>query len=109
MNNIFRQISSQKRLPSKRSAGLNALFVLLCLLFLTAQVQGLSHTHAGDLGFQIDCDVCLKLSSDDDVVISFSADIHYQSAQQSAPKNTRVDLTVGLLKFYQPRAPPGTA
>lgn len=106
MNDILRQSSALYNASGKRAAGLKALFALLCLLFFAAQVQGLSHTHDGNLDFQVDCEVCLKLSSDDDVLISFSAEIHYQRCYRSAPQYANVDLAVRPLRFYHPRAPP---
>ena len=49
-----------------------AISLLACsfLLFLTAQMAGLSHSHDGDLRLQAECDVCLKLSIDDEVAVN---------------------------------------
>ena len=46
------------------------LLACVCLLFLTAQMAGLSHIHDGDLRLQAECDVCLKLSIDDEVAVN---------------------------------------
>ena len=53
-----------------RSKAAQLLLACLCLLFLTAQMAGLSHSHDGDLRLQADCDVCLKLSTDDEAAVS---------------------------------------
>jgi hypothetical protein len=55
-----------------RSKAAKSLLVSLCLLFLTAQTAGLSHSHDGDLRLQADCDVCLKLSTDDEAAVDKS-------------------------------------
>jgi len=55
-----------------RSKAAKSLLVSLCLLFLTAQTAGLSHSHDGDLRLQADCDICLKLSSDDETAVAKS-------------------------------------
>ena len=49
-----------------------AISLLACsfLLFLTAQMAGLSHSHDGDLRLQAECDVCLKLTTDDEVAVN---------------------------------------
>ena len=53
-----------------RSKAAKSLLACLCLLFLTAQMAGLSHSHDGSLRLQADCDVCLKLSTDDEAAVS---------------------------------------
>ena len=53
-----------------RSKAAKSLLACLCLLFLTAQIAGLSHSHDGDLQLQTECDVCLKLSIDDEVAVN---------------------------------------
>jgi hypothetical protein len=55
-----------------RKAG-KTLLALLCVLFLSAQTVDLSHSHGGNSDQQADCDICLKLSSDDEVIIDSSA------------------------------------
>ena len=55
-----------------RSKAAKSLLACLCLLFLTAQMAGLSHSHDGNLRLQADCDVCLKLSTDDEAVVNKS-------------------------------------
>ena len=53
-----------------RSKAAKSLLACLFLLFLTAQMAGLSHSHDGDLRLQAECDVCLKLSIDDEVAVN---------------------------------------
>ena len=53
-----------------RSKAAKSLLACLFLLFLTAQMAGLSHSHDGDLRQQAECDVCLKLSIDDEVAVN---------------------------------------
>ena len=53
-----------------RSKAVKSLLACLFLLFLTAQMAGLSHSHDGDLRLQAECDVCLKLSIDDEVAVN---------------------------------------
>ena len=55
-----------------RSKAARSLLACLCLLLLTAQTAGLSHSHGGDLRLQADCDVCLKLSTDDEAAVDNS-------------------------------------
>jgi len=50
-----------------------ALLALACVLFLSAQTADLSHSHGNDSNQQADCEICLKLGSDDDVIIDSSA------------------------------------
>lgn len=52
------------------SKAAKSLLACLCLLFLTAQMAGLSHSHDGDLRLQAECDVCLKLTTDDEVAVN---------------------------------------
>ncbi len=52
-----------------RSKAAKSLLACLCLFFLTAQMAGLSHSHDGDLRLQADCDVCLKLNTDDEAAV----------------------------------------
>ena len=52
------------------SKAAKSLLPCLFLVFLTAQMAGLSHSHDGDLQLQAECDVCLKLSIDDEVAVN---------------------------------------
>ncbi|MEQ8313506.1 MAG: hypothetical protein RIC17_05285 [Gammaproteobacteria bacterium] len=99
-----------KRLAVKtyrQSAGIKALLGLLCLLFVTAQAIDLTHSHNGDLNLQADCDICLKLGSDDDMLLN---------AVESAPGSHRQILAVPAhrnvpvadILTSQARAPPLT-
>lgn len=49
-----------------------SLLLLACVLFLSAQTADLSHSHGNDSNQQTDCEICLKLGSDD-VIIDSSA------------------------------------
>jgi hypothetical protein len=46
-------------------------FLLVCSLLFT-QAVSLNHSHDGDLRDQIDCEICLKVGSSDDSVVSTS-------------------------------------
>ncbi len=46
---------------------------VLVLTLLFVQAVSLNHTHGGDLSDQVDCDICLKLGSNDDVLVSTSS------------------------------------
>ena len=60
------------------------LLACVCLLFLTAQMAGLSHIHDGDLRLQAECDVCLNLSTDGDVAVDQSqTDLHFINSHSS--------------------------
>jgi len=106
MNSITQQVSLLKRPQAKQSAGLKALLALLCVLFLAAQIQGLNHTHEGNLDYQADCDICLKLSSGDDVLIASCSETPTRLSQQAEAQYASADLPAELVKFRQARAPP---
>ena len=53
-----------------RSKAAKSLLACLFLLFLNKQIAGLSHSHDGGLRLQADCDICLKLSTDDEAAVS---------------------------------------
>ena len=46
-------------------------FLLVCSLVF-AQAVSLNHTHGSDLSDQVDCEICLKLGSSDDSLVSNS-------------------------------------
>lgn len=82
-----------------------ALMPLLCVLFIAAQTVGLSHSHEADLSLQADCDFCLKLSSDDDLIVASD------STKFGAPLaiKTEFSSTSWIFQGYfrtQARAPP---
>ncbi len=106
MDYISQQVNTLRRLPAKQSTGFNTLLALLCVLFLGAQIHGLSHSHEDNLNYQADCDVCLKLSSDDDAPIPSNTEFPTQISQQTSPQYTSADLAVELVKFRKARAPP---
>ncbi len=43
---------------------------VLILSLLLVQAVGLNHTHGDDYAERVDCDICLKVGSSDDVVVS---------------------------------------
>lgn len=92
---------------SRQSKSVKAVLGLLCLLFVTAQAIDLSHSHNGDLNLQADCDICLKLSSDDDMLLNAvesAPEPHKQLVALTAHRKVPV---AGILSF-QARAPPLT-
>lgn len=68
-------VSKFQQFTSNLAAGKagKALLALLCVLFLSAQTLDLSHSHGNDSDQKADCEICLKLGSDDDVIIDSSA------------------------------------
>lgn len=107
MNSANQKSSYLKRLPVEQPTGFKGLLAFLCVLFVAAQIQGLSHSHdEGGLNFQADCDVCLKLSSEDDVIASSDAELPSLLFPQIVAQHANTDLPVELVKFRQARAPP---
>tara|TARA_B100001059_G_scaffold46905_3_gene39821 strand:- start:10145 stop:10456 length:312 start_codon:yes stop_codon:yes gene_type:complete len=51
----------------------NTLMVLACVLFLSAQTVDLTHYHGSDANQQVDCEICVKLGSDDEIIIDSTA------------------------------------
>lgn len=97
--------SVQHGTPDLAKSSVKALLALLCVLFIAAQTVGLSHSHEGDLSLQADCDVCLKLNSDDDVIVASD------SIKLGAPVAIEVELSSTSWIFQgnfraQARAPP---
>jgi hypothetical protein len=43
---------------------------VLVFTLLFVQAVALNHTHSADLADRVDCDICLKVSSSDDVLLS---------------------------------------
>ena len=72
MESSFPLLSASTTGAVLRSKAAKSLLACLCLLFLTAQTAGLSHTHDGDLRLQVDCDVCMKLSTEDEAAVDKS-------------------------------------
>ena len=64
-----------KQFTSNLAAGKagKALLALACVLFLSAQTVDLSHSHDNDSNQQADCEICLKLGSDDEIIIDSTA------------------------------------
>jgi hypothetical protein len=84
---------------------MKTLIALLCMLFLSAQSMALSHSHEGDLNPQPDCEICLKVSTDDDVVIDSANPV----LEPSAAFEQQLTLSAWNTQAYfssQPRAPP---
>jgi predicted ThiF/HesA family dinucleotide-utilizing enzyme len=66
--------SSIQSLADKRSLRLSDVVLrgVLVLTLLFVQAVSLNHTHGGDLSDRVDCDICLKLGSNDDVLVGTS-------------------------------------
>ena len=94
-----------RRATAERSVGLKAWLALLCVLFLSTQTQGLAHSHDGDLSLQPDCEVCLKVSTDDEVVQS-SSNGKSDLTPPTAIEYTGNDVAVQSVLARQARAPP---
>ena len=88
----------------KSSAG-KALLALVCVLFLTAQAIDLSHSHGNDLSQQADCDICLKLGSEDDVLVNGAEPI-VEAAHSEQPEFTPSAWFNQESLGAQARAPP---
>lgn len=106
MNYMTPQVSPRMCVPAKRSTVLKSLLAMLCVLFLAAQIQGLNHAHDGDLNLKTDCDICLKLSSSDDVLIVPATEFPAQLSRQTVAQYASASLVVESVKFHQARAPP---
>ncbi len=91
---------------AKQSTSLKSLLAMLCVLFVAAQVQGLNHAHDGDLNLKTDCDICLKLSSGDDVLISPVTILSAQISHQTVTQYASASLVIEFVKLQQARAPP---
>jgi len=99
------KLSVQHGTPDLGKRSVKALLALLCVLFIAAQTVGLSHSHEGDLSLQADCDVCLKLTSDDDLIVA--SDITKFGAPVAI--ETEFSSTSWIFQGYfraQARAPP---
>jgi hypothetical protein len=70
LNSRSTQLACSAQLP-RFTAGLLRAALVLTLLF--AQAVSLNHTHNGDLNDRVDCDICLKIGSNDDALISASS------------------------------------
>lgn len=79
--------------------------LVLCLVLLSTQVMGLTHSHTGELQTQADCELCLKLSSSDDVIVAASFSFEYSSSPKNfvSESDSLVDLSKPALRA---RAPP---
>jgi hypothetical protein len=101
------QIKRLAAMHSSRPKGVKALLGLLCLLVVTAQAIDLSHSHNGDLNLQADCDICLKLSSDDDMLLN-TVDSTPGSHKQLFALPAHRNVPVADILSSQARAPPLT-
>ena len=70
----FFYTGSSQSLSEKRSLRFVDMLLpgVLVLSLLFAQSVNLNHTHSGDLSDRVDCDICLKIGSSDDVLVSTS-------------------------------------
>ena len=59
-------------LQQKRALGFSGALLRGVLVFalLFVQAVSLNHTHSGELTDSVDCDICLKIGSSDDVLVS---------------------------------------
>ena len=81
------------------------LLALACVLFLSAQTVELSHSHGNDANQQADCEICLKLGTDDDEIIdSTAAQVSKAHSVQSAVVQSTWLAQVSLTAHA--RAPP---
>ena len=81
------------------------LIVVAALLFVFTQTLDLQHTHDGDLNLQVDCQVCLKLGSQNDVAIAKSEDPQTTVAVVYFQSNV-LNSVFETVRTYSPRAPP---
>ena len=82
-----------------------ALLALVCVFFLAAQTVGLSHSHENDLSAQADCEVCLKLSTDDEALAS-SATSAFKASFSSEPSSIQPAWASKIAITAHARAPP---
>lgn len=79
-------------------------FVLVCSLVF-AQAVSLNHSHDGDLRDQVDCEICLKVGSSDDVLASTS-DLKVTASTGSTYSLTLLAATHIVARTASARAPP---
>ena len=84
----------------------NRLLILLAAgVFVFTQTIDLQHSHEGDLKLQADCQVCLKLGSQNDVVIATPGDLLVALAAAHFQLNIPDSLS-RTVRSYSPRGPP---
>lgn len=97
-------IAQQHSLLSRAFRGSAFSFVLVFSLVF-AQAVNLNHSHEGDLREQVDCEICLKVSSSDDVLIG--GDL---VANVATPASHTFDYSIAASSVAVPtpsaRAPP---
>lgn len=106
MNSMTQHVGPRMFTLAKRSTGLKSLLAMLCVLFVATQIQGLNHAHDGSLNLQADCDICHKLSSGDDVLISAVTTLPAQISHQTVALHASASLVIEFVKLQQARAPP---
>jgi hypothetical protein len=73
MVNIFKTGSSQLTLGNRKTGFSDVVLrAVLVLTLLFVQAVSLNHNHSGDLSDRVDCDICLKIGSSDDALVSTS-------------------------------------
>ena len=82
-----------------------ALSALLCLLLVFVQGAGLAHTHEGDLQKQFDCDICLKVNSNEDVIASNNQSFDPEIRTTAFPEYAERAHTASAISANS-RAPP---
>jgi hypothetical protein len=72
--------SIRKRMMALKSLSLMA---VLSVFLLFAQAVEHSHSHDADLQAQFDCEICLKVGSQDDAAVAKAPSLHQQPISQS--------------------------
>jgi hypothetical protein len=81
------------------------LMLAAAVIYLLSQSIDLQHTHDGDLNLHADCQICMKLGSQNDVAVAASALPQVEAADNEF-RTTLPDLTVASIKGHNSRAPP---
>lgn len=90
----------------KRSVGKFLAFSFV-LVFLFAQSTSLLHSHAGDLKRHVDCELCLKVGSGDDALVTSHAAINVDSAATHSIQLTALAVSLQPVAAKS-RSPPQT-
>ena len=90
-----------------RDIGCSGMFGLLslCLIFVTAQLITVQHTHDGELAHELDCPVCAKQSNELEVVYGSQVGCHVFGCIV-IDENLSFSLTAASIYWANSRSPP---
>ena len=103
---VIIEIAKKISLTDKRFSGIFGALVL-CLIFVTAQLITVQHTHDGELAHEADCPVCAKQSNELDFVTISRATCHLFGCEL-IDENSTFGLTTASIYDVNSRSPPAT-